>query len=189
MLFMPGNFCFLTSEPPRSPTFYFAQGGMAQLSTANLCGRVRTDHPHGPLIDITTSTKRHLFFPQQADRNQVRDIVRLLLAHGQPNNANFFLDLAWAAHGGNPQDGHYHYEYTVPATPATRPRTHPSGGTVRLLPQLTQQQIIQLIDQVVMTGGQVAVNGVQVTMPQLAQRVQILRVIADPHAYLADLSI
>jgi hypothetical protein len=185
-IFTPRNYCFMTSEGTRSPTFYFAQGGLAHLNTANLCGRVRTLHPKGPLIDITRSSKRHFFFANLVDRDTVRKIVKRMSKDQRTNgDARFFLEMVGRVYGTAPQDGNYHYEYTVPAGhPKRVTRTHPSGGRVRVAPRLTQQHVVRLLDRVLGDNAAVEIDGTQ----HVALGVQPVRAtVVDPGGYLASL--
>lgn len=159
-IFTPANFCFLTSDSARTPTFYFARGGVAQLSTATLCGRLRTMHNHGPLIDITTTRKRHFFFERLHDRDTVRGIMQRMTNQQLTNgDARFFMDLIGRIYGTVPKNWNFHYEYTVPAAQPDRvSRRHPSGGRVHLSPRPTQNQIVRLIDRLLADNCAITVD-------------------------------
>ncbi len=140
-LFRSENYCFATYRQGRAPTFYFAFGGLTRLNSARLCGRVRTMHGNGPLIDITQTQKRHMFFDQDDNRNAAgRRIagprIDVSNALGQaPSQAA--VAAIFAANRSVPAGDDYHFEYTVtPAHGRQCSRRHPSGGQVVLDPRV-----------------------------------------------------
>lgn len=159
-LFTATNFCFYTASNTRSPTFYFAQGGLAQLNAANLCGRIRTMHNRGALIDITNSSKGHLFFEQLADREAVRramsDASNVNLPH---RSRRYMMNLVEQIHRTEPRNWDYHYEYTkVAGQPDRITRRHASGGRIHLRPRPSQDQVRRLIDRVLADECAVKIN-------------------------------
>jgi hypothetical protein len=159
-LFTPNNFCFLTSSGGRTPTFYFARGGLANLTTAMSCGRLRTMHPHGPLMDITNSRKGHFFFQNLADRQTVRHVMgRLSPVQRTNGDGRFILELVGNVYRTTPQNGDYHYEVTFPGgSPNHITRRHASGGTVQLNPRPNQQQVVRLIDRLLTDNCAIKIN-------------------------------
>ena len=165
-LFKAENFCFFTVTPGRSPTFYFAVGGLNNLNTAQYCGRIRTNHPSGPLIDISTHSKGHVFLSVKDDHRAVRKAMK---AMGQPSvpksGRRLTMDLIEQKYSTVPIIGHYHYEYTKGLTTidhdliGTVNRTHPSGGTVALLPRPTQEQIDSMLETMLASQCTVKLNG------------------------------
>lgn len=156
-LFCQNNFCFVTSSPNRSPTFYFAKGGLSKLNTATLCGRLRTNHPSGPLIDISTNPKGHLFFVNKADRNDVHRKVR-----GAPKiTRKHEINIAAAKYRTEPKEGDFHFEYSKnPNDPLSVSRRHPSGGKVLLPQKPTNVQLTSLIDRLLEDNCQIKIDGV-----------------------------
>jgi hypothetical protein len=165
-LFTQANFCFATVTPNRSPTFYFAVGGVNNLTTAQYCGRIRTNHSSGPLIDISTHSKGHVFLPAKADHTAVRKAIK---AMGQPtapeSGKRLTMDFIEQQYPTTPQAGYYHYEYTKGLTTVdaellgTLSRTHPSGGTVALQPRPTQVQIDRMLGLMLANQCTVKLNG------------------------------
>ncbi|MFN8720280.1 MAG: hypothetical protein ACK5YI_05590 [Rhodospirillales bacterium] len=185
-IFQPISFCFVTTEPIRSPTFYFAKGGLPNLQTAVLCGRIRTMHGDGPLIDVTQSSKRHFFFASRTVRNQIKgfsdDLTRDQLDDGF---ASSFFEVVGQHYGTVPQANHLHFEYTVPAGGPNRvTRRHWSGGTVVVGLMLTRDIVVRLVDRVLDDGAAIKIDGVEVVArsPSM-QRLAIV----NPTAYIASL--
>ena len=145
-LFRARNFCYATYSPGRTPTFYFAQGGV--LQTGAPCGRLRTAHPSGPLIDFTTTHKTHRFFPNVP----ARDIGYGLLNSGHAPPAGFL------AMNAIPTIGHCHVEFTNVAGVVRR--RHRSGGLVRLGPAPTDAQVKIIIERMFISGCAIKINNV-----------------------------
>ncbi len=145
-LFRSENYCFATYEDGRAPTFYFAFGGLSCLNSARLCGRIRTMHNSGPLIDITQSEKRHMFYDQDDTRNAAgRRVagprVDTYAALGQAQS-QAAVEAVFAANRSVPEAGDYHLEYnTTPAHGRQCSRRHPSGGQIVLDPGVTTDTI------------------------------------------------
>jgi len=185
-IFQPISFCFVTTEPTRSPTFYFAKGGLSNLQTAVLCGRIRTMHGDGPLIDVTQSSKRHFFFANLADRNLIRGYAATMTQVQLDGGfGSFFFDLVGQHYGTVPQANHLHFEYTVPAGGPNRvTRRHWSGGTVVVGLMLTRDIVVRLVDRVLDDGAAIKIDGVEV----VARSPSMQRLaIANPTAYIASL--
>ncbi len=185
-IFTPSNFCFLTSETGRSPTFYFAKGGVANLTTALRCGRLRTMHPNGPLIDITTSRKGHLFFNNRADRETVRLAMKALSHHQRKNgHGRGIMNGFEATYRTTPQNADFHYEYTVPAGQPNRiSRLHASGGRVRINVRPNQAQIVRLLDRLLGDNCEIKINK---DSEHAVGTVPVRAAISDPTAYLNSL--
>jgi hypothetical protein len=183
-LFAGENFCFATSEQGRSPTFYFAKGGPQALSTANLSGRIRTMHPHGPLIAIKTGVQKHLFFQNSDKREQfihVLDNVR----HRLPEIGGSFCEIVQTCFGALPQQGAYHFEYTLKPNRQVD-ITHKSGGTVVTGLRLNRDKIHKLIDRVLVEGGAVKIDRQEVV--RVDDSVNRVQAVTDPSAYLQGLN-
>jgi hypothetical protein len=141
-LFRSESYCFATYKQGRAPTFYFAFGGLTCLNSASLCGRMRTMHGHGALIDITQTEKRHMFFDQDDTRDAAghriagpRVDVSRDLGQAQSQAA---VAAIFDANRSVPAEDDYHFEYTVtPAHGRQCSRRHPSGGQVVLDPIVT----------------------------------------------------
>jgi len=58
-LFTPRNYCFSTKACNREETLYFKN------CAANLTGRLRQQHRHGPLAKINKNAKTHLFLSKK----------------------------------------------------------------------------------------------------------------------------
>jgi hypothetical protein len=144
ILFRAENFCFYTTTPARSPTLYFALGGLAQLNTAASCGRLRTRHGSGPLIDIKTHAKGHAFFQNQNDFRTVGGVIRGLYRRGMAEYARVVADLAQRAHTDVPFNQAFHFEFTKDSA-TTMLFPHASGGTVELAPRPTTDQILKML--------------------------------------------
>ncbi len=155
-LFNARNFCFATATNNRSPTFYFAEGGLINLNTALRCGRLRTSHGHGPLIDINNSPKGHIFFDALADREHVRRDIRNTPAIARRQA----LNIAENQYRTQPRNGDYHYEYTKTVGQINRiTRRHASGGRIVLAPRPTDNQVRLLIARLLADGCQITVDG------------------------------
>ena len=160
-LFQSANYCFATTtihKPAlqrRSPTFYFAMGGLPQLNNANLCGRLRTEHGHGALIDITTTSKTHTFYNTVIGRDAFHGLLP-----GTPNAAA--LAHLVAAQRTVPQANDFHHEFTnAPAHGQPYSRRHRSGGRIALAPQLqSSAQAISIVERILAEGGQIRLNNV-----------------------------
>lgn len=180
-LFTAANYCFATVTANRSPTFYFAMGGLNCLNTAPLCGRLRTLHNNGPLIDITTETKGHIFFQKRVDQRAFTQRIR----NAKPITRKHEINIALARHRATPVDGYFHYEYIADSQrPYRVARRHPSGGQVALNPRPSNLQVTRLIDRLLADNAAVRINhagvhalGVAVPRP----------VITTVGAYLASL--
>lgn len=161
-LFKEDNFCFSTWTPHRSPTFYFAVGGVNRLNTAQYCGRLRTEHSEGPLIDISTHPKGHVFFGRKSVQ---RELARNIRHTGSRRRRRTRMDTAERSAWTFPVHGFYHYEYTKGfatihnSLRETVLRTHPSGGRVALNPRPTQVQIDRLLSVMLATQCTVKLNG------------------------------
>ncbi|WP_444995364.1 hypothetical protein [Aliikangiella sp. IMCC44359] len=144
-LFKAENFCYATYSAGRTPTLYFAQN--RDLQNGSPCGRLRTTHPNGPLIDYTTTNKTHRFFPNVGARN----VGYNLLANGVAPPAAFL------AMNAVPIVGHCHVEFTNVGGMVRR--RHRSGGLVRLGPVPTTAQIKKIIERMFISGCAIKVNG------------------------------
>lgn len=159
---------------------------MANLTTATECGRLRTMHRSGPLIDITTSRKGHLFFNNLANRDTVRHAMsglsRQELTNGQ---GRFLMNLIEAGCRIAPQNGDFHYEYTVPAgQPNSITRRHASGGQVNVNIRPTQDQMVKLIDRLLGDDCAIEIN----RAAQYALGGPVVRpAVVNPAAYLNSL--
>ncbi len=154
-LFNARNFCFATATHNRSPTFYFAEGGLINLNTALRCGRLRTSHRSGPLIDMTNSPKGHIFFDNLADRDQVRRDIRNTPAIARRQALNIVEN----QYRTQPRNGDYHYEYTKTIGQINRiSRRHASGGRIVLAPRPSDNQIRLLIARLLADGCQITLD-------------------------------
>lgn len=152
-LFRAQNFCYATYKvapgpTPRTPTFYFAQGGLANLQTGAPCGRLRTNHGSGPLIDYTTTNKVHRFYATEPAARA----AKALLNSGHPPPPAFL------AHNAVPTVGHCHVEFTNVGGNVSR--RHQSGGQVRLGVAITDDQIKKIIERMFISGCAIKVDGV-----------------------------
>lgn len=154
-IFQASNYCFATSTGLRSPTFYFAENGLANLNTANLCGRLRTNHNSGPLIDITNSKKGHVFFDNPKDLK--KEIRKIRSTRDQATRRRYMDDIE-SRYRTAPQAGDNHFEYTK-RTPFAVKRTHPSGGRVFLNPQPTNEQVYLIIHRLLEDDCTIKVDG------------------------------
>lgn len=159
-VFTPANYCFATTTNNRSPTFYFATGGLAALNHGAPCGRIRTCHNQGPLIDITQQQKRHMFFQTVAARSLA---YQTLHAGLQQVAFNAFI----AQQRVVPQNNDSHLEVTMaPAHGRPYSRTHPSGGAVTLNPRIvSQNQITNLLDLLFRERAPVQINRAPLPIP------------------------
>ncbi len=165
-LVTPDNFCYATSKAGRSPTWYFARGGLPALQTATLCGRIRTQHNHGPLIDLTKSAKGHYFSKSKTRRNKIRDFFvqnNLNAAQIRQINAQYRMV---------PRPGDYHFEYTkTPARGYNYSRMHPSGGQIVLAPRITTaRQVEGLITRVLSGPFELRIDNVTVYQERLGKQ-------------------
>lgn len=148
-LFSQPNLCFATHSAGRTPTFYFADQG--NLQNGAPCGRLRTMHPHGPLIDITTTTKRHFFFANAAGQRFAKNAFAIARSQGAGipalNNAS-----------NVPAQGNFHFEVTMRANGSFH-RRHASGGQVQLAPLPTTAQIRRILDRMCASGCAVKLDG------------------------------
>ncbi len=141
-LFRSENYCFATYDGARAPTFYFAFGGLNCLNTARLCGRLRTMHNNGPLIDVTQSEKRHMFFDEADTLSRAGRIIAgprydTYVALGQAQS-QAAVEAIFDARRTVPEAGDYHFEYnTTPAKGLQMSRRHLSGGQIVLDPGVT----------------------------------------------------
>lgn len=154
-VFQAANFCFATSTGLRSPTFYFAENGLASLNTANACGRLRTQHDRGPLIDVTNSKKGHVFFDNKKELEKV--IRKIRSTQNQARRRRYMNDIE-SKYRTAPQVGDNHFEYTK-RTPYDVKRTHPSGGRVFLNPRPTNEQVYLIIDRLLEDDCTIKVDG------------------------------
>lgn len=154
-VFKGANYCFATKETGRSPSFYFARGGLTALNTASLCGRIRTDHPSGPLIDITTYPKSHIFTDRRRTQSGIHEEIRHL------RTADDIAQLG-ARHRTVPREGDYHNEVTMTPPPKSRrefSRNHASGGVICMQPRITSDdQAIKLLNRVLGYAYVVKIN-------------------------------
>lgn len=112
-LFKRENFCFATKAPERKHTLYFAEGGASQLNYASRSGRLRQEHPSGPLVEDSAFRRIHLFFQSPDDLKRVRDELRLDQSEAAinyakaacttmaPQNDFYHLELILSEDGGN----------------------------------------------------------------------------------------
>lgn len=145
-LFTAQNYCFATNVAGRSPTFYFAQGGLQALNTSRLCGRIRTQHPSGALIDVTDGAKGHFFSRKESRRDRIFD----KLGAGQDDQGLLAMTQRYRT---APRQGDYHVEFT--RRPGTNPpyhRRHRSGGTIVLAPRITSDNMATALIERVMSG-------------------------------------
>jgi len=161
-LFIQENFCFATVTKNRSPTFYFAKGGLPNLKSAKLCGRLRTHHNKGPLIDITNSPKVHFFFNERKNQREAGEIMRSIevISGETPNQARALIELLKNKYRATPEKGDFHFEYTNPASAQEFiSRRHISGGTIELMPRPTQKQVDLIIGRLLIDQCQIKVDG------------------------------
>ena len=184
IFFAGDNFCFATSEQGRSPTFYFARGGPQALSTANLSGRIRTMHNSGPLIAIKTGVQKHIFFQSSDKRDEFIDLLAQVRLH-LPEIGGSFCEIGRTHFGALPQQGAYHFEYTLTQNGQVG-ITHKSGGTVVTGLRLNRDKTIKLIDRVLAEGGAVKIDRREVV--PVDDTVNRGRAITDPSAYLQSLN-
>ena len=142
-LFDPDNYCFATTTDRRSPTFYFAYGGIAALNTARICGRIRTCHKNGPLVEMSATSRKHLFFQSI----EGRDSAYATLKNGlDETDLNSFL----SRHHSVPLERYAHIEIMMKASEG-KPysRLHRSQGLVSLVPRLTTwSQVENLLNRI-----------------------------------------
>ena len=137
-LFKSENYCFATTaaKRKRTPTFYFAQGGLDALNSGKPCGRLRTQHPSGTRIDITNNEKRHLFFEDYHARDAAHDEMPGLA------NTRAALDAFVDRNRKEPRDGDFHLEFTMVATVDHQySRRHRSQGTIVKMPRVPNDDI------------------------------------------------
>ena len=99
-------------------------------------------HPKGPLIDISTKPKGHLFFKTKQERGAVRNKVSKAKIIARKHEVN----IATANYSSQPRNGDFHYEYTKDLSQSLSvSRRHPSGGTIVLSPKPPPLQLQSLI--------------------------------------------
>lgn len=152
-LYDPLNYCFATTTRKRSPTFYFARGGIEALNSAKTCGRIRTCHDNGPLVDMTAETKRHLFFK---DREEHKLAYKELESGLEESELNFLF----SKYCTKPLDGDSHIEITMkPSHGKPYSRLHGSEGLVRMAPRLTAwNQVEKLLNLVFRERAPIRLN-------------------------------
>ena len=156
-LFTADNYCFATYKTGRTPTFYFAAGGLDCLNTARLCGRLRTMHARRPLVDVTQSPKQHLFFDSKADRDAALDALK----HAESQAR---IEEIVAGCRTRPGDGDYHGEFTRLAHGGRLcSRRHPSGGRIRLSPRLlSNDAALAIVHRILQEKSKVTVDSATV---------------------------
>ena len=153
-LFQSNNYCFATTTGDRRPTFYFAQGGLGALNTAGKCGRLRTEHKKGQLIDITNAPKQHFFFESGPARDAAHVLVQKIADIAA---LNVFI----AGHRQVPRDNDYHLEFTMAPT-VDRPyrRLHKSAGRIVTRPRVpSNAKCLAIVNYVLSRQGKVRVDG------------------------------
>ena len=155
MLFQSQNYCFATTTANRTPTFYFAQGGLNAVNNATACGRLRTQHNNGPLVDITNARKQHLFFDTLAARNAAYALMPGI-ANNAPALAAFIANYRQV-----PRDNDFHLEFTmVPAGGHPYSRRHPSGGRIATRPRVpSNAKCLAIVNYALSRQAQIRVNG------------------------------
>ena len=119
---------------------------MAQLQTGHPCGRLRTNHSSGPLIDYTTSNKVHRFYPNKPAARTAKNTLH----SGHPAPGAFLADNAI------PTVGHCHVEYTNNGGNVSR--RHVSGGQVQPPFVITDAQIKKIIERMFVSGCAIEVD-------------------------------
>lgn len=153
-LFRAENYCFATHAKNRSPTFHFAEGGAAQLTIAGLCGRIRTQHEEGPLIELSRSARGHYFFRSAWGRDRLARRFDLGLSKEE-------IDKIAAKFRAVPRAGDYHFEFTkVEGSARPYARLHRSAGQIVLEPRIdTDDQALRAIEKVMAGPCQVKLGG------------------------------
>lgn len=100
-VYLPENLIFCTQSPGRKPTLYFR--------TNHGSGRLRQEHPSGPLIKNIVKHYTHAFFPTKAELD---NFVKALHALGKPKLSRAEYRRLRSAHGGfhRPTEGYFHRE-------------------------------------------------------------------------------
>lgn len=114
-LFRAAHHIFTSRSGDRPPTLYFRSG--------DTTGRLRSQHPTGPLAKIDASTSHRLFFASDVDRQNAREYVR---RHGRPRLTPINLaafNTVWV-----PTIGHLILEIWFDGDAVLS--THPSEGRV-----------------------------------------------------------
>lgn len=152
-LYDPLNYCFATTTTTRSPTFYFALGGIEALNSAKTCGRIRTCHENGPLVDMTAETKRHLFFKNREEHKLAYNELKRGLEESE-------LNFLFSKYCTKPFDGDSHIEITMkPSHGMLYSRLHGSQGLVRTAPRLTTwSQVEKLLNLVFRERAPIQLN-------------------------------
>lgn len=189
-LFRAQNYCFATTTINRSPTFYFTTGGLNALNAGRPNGRLRTMHPHGPVMEFTTASKGHCFYAPFVGQGGPRDQAHNQLGAIQNQAA---LTAFEQNQQRVPQAGQEHLEYTrrprVRANGQVRFVTsrHRSGGLVTMNPRVfTDADCVKILNDVLSQGRHLKIDGVSyfLNVPAAAPPAHVHPTIAG---YIASL--
>ena len=173
-IFTAANFCFCTTSTGRSPTFYFAKGGLAGLNKNVRSGRLRTMHDDGPLIEVTDRPRRHLFC---RDKARLENIEEFEVGYNASRDA--WSDLEDIRLGkevqpfrgesydyrddpkvrATPLVGDHHFEYVGRTDAEEYADHHLSEGRIALTPRPTVSQINRLLARLFDDEAAVEIDG------------------------------
>lgn len=148
-LFRAANYCFATKEPGRSPTFYFAHGGLKNLNNATLSGRLRTMHPNGPMIDVATVRKQHMFFDARDTQTDAHAALKTPREITTPADLDYFVGQTHVTPAAN----RHHLEFsTRPSRQRPFSRPHRSGGVIVMQPPVPSGGVAMKIVRRILAG-------------------------------------